>query len=105
MFDRQRMTPWMSRREVLKSASAGFGMVALAGMIDKFRYLKPALAVVLVVVGVKMMTHTWLKSVLGEHFNLYLLGLVLMILAAGVIASILANRRDAARVEPVTVAE
>ena len=62
---------------------------ALAGMIDKFRYLKVSLAVVLVVVGVKMLTHTWLKELLGEHFNLYLLAVVLVILAAGVVASLL----------------
>ena len=31
-------------------------------MIDRFRYLKVSLAVVLVVVGVKMMTHAWLKD-------------------------------------------
>jgi len=67
---------------------------ALAGMIDKFRYLKVALAVVLMVVGVKMMTHAWLKSILGEHFNLYLLGLVLLILAAGVAASLLSTRQN-----------
>jgi hypothetical protein len=24
-------------------------------------------------VGVKMMTHAWLKAMLGEYFNLYLL--------------------------------
>jgi tellurite resistance protein TerC len=68
---------------------------ALAGMIDSFRYLKVSLAVVLGVVGVKMMTHSWLKSVLRPSFNLYLLGLVVAILAAGVAASLLANRRDA----------
>ena len=61
---------------------------ALAGMIDTFKYLKPALAVVLMVVGVKMMTHTWLKGLLGEHFNLYVLGVVLGILAIGVFASL-----------------
>ena len=65
---------------------------ALAGMIDSFRYLKPALAVVLIVVGVKMMTHAWLKTILGEHFNLYVLAAVLLILAVGVAASML--RRD-----------
>jgi tellurite resistance protein TerC len=70
---------------------------ALAGMMDTFRYLKVSLAAVLVLVGVKMMTHAQLKAVLGEHFNLYVLGLVLAILAAGVVASLLANRRDAAR--------
>ena len=65
---------------------------ALAGAIDSFRYLKVSLAVVLGVVGVKMMTHSWLKSVLGPNFNLYLLGLVVTILAAGVVASLLARR-------------
>ena len=67
---------------------------ALAGMIHQFRYLKVALAVVLMVVGVKMMTHAWLKALLGAHFNLYLLAVVLLILAAGVGASLLAARRD-----------
>ena len=67
---------------------------ALAGMIDQFRYLKVALAFVLMVVGVKMMTHAWLKALLGAHFNLYLLAVVLLILAAGVGASLLAARRD-----------
>jgi tellurite resistance protein TerC len=68
---------------------------ALAGMMDKFRYLKPALALVLMVVGVKMLTAKWLKEWLGEHFNVYLLGVVFAILATGVIASLWANRRDA----------
>lgn len=68
---------------------------ALAGLVDKFRYLKVALAIVLLVVGIKMLTHTWLKQVLGEYFNLYVLGVVLGILLAGVVASAIANRRDA----------
>ncbi|HYE21954.1 MAG TPA: TerC family protein [Tepidisphaeraceae bacterium] len=67
---------------------------ALAGMMDKFRYLKLALAVVLVTVGVKMLTAKWLKLWLGEHFNVYLLGAVFLILIVGVVASIRANRRD-----------
>jgi len=70
---------------------------ALAGMIDKFRYLKVSLAVVLMVVGVKMMTHTWLKEQLGESFNLYLLAVVLLILAAGVVASLLEARAEEAK--------
>jgi tellurite resistance protein TerC len=74
---------------------------ALAGMIDQFRHLKPALAVVLIVVGVKMMTHTWLKAMLGESFNLYLLGVVLLILAAGVVASLLDGDRDRAPKTPL----
>jgi tellurite resistance protein TerC len=68
---------------------------ALAGAIDSFRYLKVSLALVLGVVGVKMMTHTWLKAMLGPNFNLYLLGLVLAILAAGVLASLLVRRGPA----------
>ena len=70
---------------------------ALAGMIDEFRYLKVSLALVLMVVGVKMMTHSWLKSVLGENFNLYLLAVVLLILIAGVVASLAHSRWDRRR--------
>lgn len=67
---------------------------ALAGMVEKFRYLKPALALVLMVVGVKMLVADWLKLVLGRHFNLYLLALVLTILAASVAGSLLAAQRE-----------
>jgi hypothetical protein len=45
------------------------------------------------VVGVKMLLAEWLKLALGNHFNLYLLTVVLSILAAGVAASVLAERR------------
>ena len=65
---------------------------ALAGMIDKFRYLKVSLALVLILVGVKMMTHTWLKEMLGSNFNLYLLAAVIIILAGGVVASLLSTK-------------
>ncbi len=67
---------------------------ALAGMVSRFRYLKAALATVLLVVGVKMLVAEWLKVVLGRHFNLYLLGLVLAILTTGVAASLMAERRS-----------
>jgi len=70
---------------------------ALAGMVKKFRYLKVALALVLLVVGVKMLLAEWLKLALGRHFNLYLLVAVLAILAAGVAASLLADHRSANR--------
>lgn len=62
---------------------------ALAGMIDRFAYLKVALSIVLMIVGVKMMTHSWLKKMLGENFNLYLLAVVLAVLAGGVVVSLL----------------
>jgi tellurite resistance protein TerC len=76
---------------------------ALAGMIDKFRYLKPALACVLLLVGVKMLAHWPLKMLLGDYFNLYMLAAILLILAIGVVASLLIKVRatDGALPEPV----
>jgi tellurite resistance protein TerC len=68
---------------------------ALAGMIEAFRYLKVSLAAVLMVVGVKMMVHGWLKQALGPNYNLYTLGVVFLILAVGVAASLVARRRAA----------
>jgi tellurite resistance protein TerC len=62
---------------------------ALASMLSAFHYLKVALAVVLLVVGVKMLAAHWLKDLMGEHFNLILLGAVVGILGTGVIASLL----------------
>jgi tellurite resistance protein TerC len=70
---------------------------ALAGMVNKFRYLKVSLALVLLLVGVKMLLAEWLKLALGKHFNLYLLTVILAILAAGVAASMLAERRRSGR--------
>jgi tellurite resistance protein TerC len=64
---------------------------ALAGMLTKFKYLKPALAMVLLVVGVKMLTAKWLKEVLGEYFNFYLLGVIMLILTIGVVGSLLVS--------------
>lgn len=61
---------------------------ALAGMIVKFRYLKPALSLILILVGVKMLAAKWLKEWLGDSFNLTVLAVILVILAAGVIASL-----------------
>lgn len=66
----------------------------LAGMLDKFRYLKYSLAAILFLVGVKMFVADWIKSVVGDQFNLYLLLVIFAILALGVIASFQADRRD-----------
>ena len=60
---------------------------ALASAIQAFRYLKVSLSLVLAIVGVKMLAHTWLREVLGPNFNLYLLLVVLSILGLGVLAS------------------
>ncbi len=60
---------------------------ALAGMISQFRYLKPALSLILLVIGVKMLTAKWLKLWLGDSFNLTILAVILGILTTGVITS------------------
>jgi tellurite resistance protein TerC len=70
---------------------------ALAGMIKKFRYLKPALSLVLMTVGVKMLAAKWLKAWLGESFNLTILGLVLAILATGVVTSLIVGKQEDGR--------
>jgi tellurite resistance protein TerC len=66
---------------------------ALAGLIDKFHYLKPALAMVLMLVGVKMLTAKWLKAWLGDSFHFTVLGVILMILAGGVVASLVFKKK------------
>ncbi len=73
---------------------------ALAGMVDKFRYLKTALALVLMVVGIKMLLAEWLRLALGRHFNLFLLMVVLAILSAGIALSLLADHRKRSRQKP-----
>src|SRR5262249_37532622 len=58
----------------------------LSSMLNTFRFLKPALIVVLLFIGIKMcLIHTPLKIP-----NEYALGIVLGILATGVVASLLA---------------
>lgn len=62
---------------------------ALAGLINKFRYLKPALAMILILVGVKMLTAKWLKIWLGDSFNLTVLAVIIAILVTGILTSII----------------
>ena len=61
---------------------------ALADMINRFRFLKVSLAMVLAIVGLKMLLAEPLKAALGPAFNIYLLLVVLVVLAFGVIASL-----------------
>jgi tellurite resistance protein TerC len=67
----------------------------LAGLIQKFRYLKVSLALVLGLVGVKMLAMHWIKAWLGDSTNFWLLALIFGILIGGGVASARADRRDA----------
>ena len=67
---------------------------ALAGAMEKFRYLKVSLAAILGLVGIKMLVADLLKRYIGPSFNFYLLGAVVIILAAGAWASVRRARRD-----------
>jgi len=70
---------------------------ALAGAIEKFRYLKPALSTILGLIGLKMLTADLLKEYLGPRVNLYVLGLVIGILVVSVVASLVADRHQRGR--------
>ena len=67
----------------------------LAGLIEKFRYLKVSLALVLAIVGVKMLTAHWIRAWLGDDANFWLLGVILAVLLGGGVASAHADRRAA----------
>jgi tellurite resistance protein TerC len=67
----------------------------LAGLIQKFRYLKVSLALVLALVGVKMLAGSWIKTVLGESANYVLLAVIFAILLGGGMASWVVDRRQA----------
>jgi len=63
----------------------------LAGMADRFIYLKPALALVLTFIGVKMVIMDWVKIPIGVS-----LSVVATVIAIGVVASLWRTRKDAA---------
>jgi tellurite resistance protein TerC len=68
----------------------------LAQMLAKFRYLKTSLALILGLVGVKMLTAVWIESLFGDAVNFWMLGMVAAVLSAGAGASILADRSSRA---------
>jgi tellurite resistance protein TerC len=70
---------------------------ALAGAIDKFRYLKTSLSAILGLIGAKMLSGDFLKELLGPNANLYMLGIVVAILVGGAVASIIVTRREERR--------
>jgi tellurite resistance protein TerC len=78
---------------------------ALAGLMARFEYLKVSLALILMLVGMKIIAGHWLKAMVGEHATLYLLGVVALLLGAGVIASLVATRGQGGRAEEVSLSE
>lgn len=66
----------------------------LAGVLDKFAYLKIALALVLVFIGGKMIVEPWLHISVGVS-----LGVVMGMLATAVIASLLVKPKKVVEVE------
>jgi tellurite resistance protein TerC len=67
---------------------------ALAGAIDKFRYLKASLSAILGLIGLKMLSGEFLKEHLGPNANLYMLAVVVTILVVGAAASIIVTKRE-----------
>ena len=65
----------------------------LARMLAKFRYLKTSLALILGLVGVKMLAAKWADAFFGDAVNFWMLGTVAIVMAGGAGASILADRR------------
>jgi len=67
----------------------------LAGLIERFRYLKVSLSLILALVGIKMLASKWLVAALGESVNYWMLGLVAGILLGGALASMRSESRPA----------
>lgn len=79
---------------------------ALAGMMDKFRYLKTSLVFILAYVGVKML----LSHPLKDRYDLevptwFSLLLICVILAVGIVASIMSSRHERVVSPPVPASE
>jgi tellurite resistance protein TerC len=69
----------------------------LAQLLVRFRYLKTSLALILGLVGVKMLAAEWVDSALGDAVNFWMLGTVAAVLTVGAGASVLADRSVARR--------
>ena len=65
----------------------------LAGLIAKFRHLKVSLAIVLTIVGIKMLGGKAIRDVLGDNSNLILLAVIFTVLIGGGVTSWIADRR------------
>ena len=69
----------------------------LVRAIGYFKYLKPAMALVLVVIGLKMLAAHWLQKWLGDELRNWSLGLVFGLLILAILASVFAGMRDRMR--------
>lgn len=69
----------------------------LAGAMSKFKYLKMALAILLMMIGAKMLAHSYY-----EMSHVVSLLLIAGIIGAGVVASMVANKRAEAEAAAVT---
>lgn len=73
---------------------------ALAALMRQFRLLKLSVAIILVVVGAKMLSSPWSRWLSGPDSDLWLLGLILLNVVGGVVASIRSARMAAAQNPP-----
>lgn len=64
----------------------------LSGIMHKFKYLKVSLVVLLMLIGVKMLLKDFIHGIPGLTY--WLLGAIMLILAGGIVASIIASRKD-----------
>ena len=67
---------------------------ALAGLLERFRHMKVSLAMILILAGGKMIAGRWFKQAAGEYASYYLLAVVALVLAAGIVASVVSRRRS-----------
>ena len=87
---RDQFVIWMGNVFALLGLRALF--VLVEGLIRRFRYLDETIAVVLALVGVKLLIEEWVK--VGPIASL---AIVLTSFAVGMLASVVADRREAAR--------
>jgi tellurite resistance protein TerC len=67
----------------------------LANLIERFRYLRFSLALVLGLVGAKMLAAHPLATLLGPNTNFWLLGTIVLILVGGAVASMVVTKAEA----------
>jgi TerC family integral membrane protein len=70
---------------------------ALAGAIERFRYLTVSLSVILGLIGAKMVLADITKAQFGTASTLYVLGIVVLILVIGMVASLIVTKRENSR--------